>query len=213
MSDIDQPLFVYYSDVLPGVWAHLERHYRVARGTPTGWLTLLERHDDRGPTLDDLFDRRREGRPFVRTTDGTLDRPALPAPRLAARRNRRPLAFWLGERGGGIDFDLTVPPGARLQADAGLSQTIGLTAVWEHPRDVDVVASIVEPDRRVHELVRRRVLADGEESHGWRAIEADLSAWAGRSVVLRLEVRSDRALPPDRLAWLGSPRLAGPPAR
>ena len=32
--------------------------------------------------------------------------PPRPAPRLAARLTRRPLAFWVGERGGGIDFEL-----------------------------------------------------------------------------------------------------------
>jgi hypothetical protein len=221
MSDIDQPLFVYYSDVLPGVWAHLERHFRVARNAPPGWLTLLERGRDRGPTAIDLFEQRDTGVAFVRRGDGSLAEPPRPAPRLAARLNRRPLAFWVGERGGGIDFDLRVPPDARFQSSIALWQTIGLTSPYEHPRDVDVVVSLValSPESVLPrsgsgprtELVRRRVLAGTGQQHGWLPLEADLAEWAGGRVALRLEIQSDRTIVNEPLAWFGSPRLATPP--
>jgi hypothetical protein len=213
MSDIDQPLFVYYSDVLPGVWAQLERHYEVARGSPPGWLTLLERGSDRGPTAIDLFDRRTQGRPFVRGGDGSLAKPAAPAPRLAARLNHRPLAFWVGERGGGIDFEVTVPADATFRSGVALWRTIGLTAAYEHPRDVDVVVSLAGEDGVRVELARRRVLEGRSQSHGWLPLEADLAAWAGQRVTLRLELRADRTIEPGQLAWFGSPRLTTSPTR
>jgi len=223
MSDIDQPLFVYYSDVLPGVWAHLERHYRVAPGAPDGWLTLLERSEDRGATLLDLFDQREQGVAFLRGADGSIRPASQPAPRLAARHNRRPLAFWLGERGGGIDFEVDVPPGAEFQSDIGLWQTIGLTSPYQHPRGADVSVSIGPlpdegasgtPNAPMRELVRQRVLEPGTPDAGrWRPIRADLSRYAGQRVRLRLEVRSSPPLGDDPLAWFGSPRLALPPKR
>lgn len=208
MSDIDQPLFVYYSDELPGVWAHLERHFQVARGAPPGWLTLLARGKDRGPTAVDLFDRRDEGRAWVRLGDGSLGESAKPAPRLAARRNRRPLAFWLGDRGGGIDFDLTLPDDAVFQSSVALWQTIGLTSPYEHPRNVHVVVLLRSEGESFQELARRRVLEGRGQSHGWLPLEADLSPWSGQKVTLRLELRSDRTLGRGRLGWFGSPRVA-----
>jgi len=42
------------------------------------------------------------------------------------------------------------------------------------------------------------------DEHG----EVDLSAHAGRSVTLRLELKSDAPLEPESLAWWGSPRIA-----
>lgn len=212
MSDIDQPLFSYYSDELPGVQAHLERHFRVAPNAPRGWLTLLERSKDRGRTLIDLFDRRAQGRPFVRRHDGTLGTPDAPAPRLAARHNRRPLAWHLGAKGGGIEFDLTVPPAARFQADVGLWQTIGLTAAYDHPKDVYATVSVLPEGDRLREVARRRVLAGEYLQRGWQPLEADLSAWSGQKITLRLEVRSNRPLSEPRLAWFGSPRLALAPS-
>jgi len=213
MSDIDQPLFVYYSDVLPGVWAHLERHFRVARDSPAGWLTLLERGEDRGATVVDLFDQREEGVAFVRRADGSLGEPPGTAPRLAARLNRRPLAFWLGERGGGIDFELVVPPAARFQSDIALWQTIGLTRPYEHPLGVDLVVSLTPEGGGQHELVRQRIERDSSPRDRWLPIEADLTQWAGQRVTLRLEIHSTRPITEDRLAWFGSPRLATPPQR
>lgn len=213
MSDIDQPLFVYYSDVLPGVWAHLERHFRVARNAPPGWLTLLERGEDRGPTAIDLFELREQGVAFVRQANGSLAKPPGQAPRLAARLNRRPLAFWLGDRGGGIDFELVVPPAARFQSDIALGQTIGLTRPYEHPSGVDAVVSIAPDGESLRELVRRRIETVASPHHSWLPIEADLARWAGQRVTLRLEIRSIRTIADDRLAWFGSPRLATPPRR
>ena len=212
MSDIDQPLFTYYSDELPAVQAHLERHFGVAPATPGGWLTLLERGADRGPTLIDLFDRREQGRPFVRRADGSLGTPDQPAPRLAARRNRRPLAWQLGARGGGVDFDLTVPDAAEFQAGVGLWQAIGMTAAYEHPKGVYATVSVQPQDGTLREVARRRVPDRANARGDWQPLVADLSQWSGQPITLRLEVRAERPIAHPRLGWFGSPRIARSPA-
>jgi len=211
MSDIDQPLFTYYSDELPAVQSHLERHFHVAPGNPDGWLTLLERGRDRGATLVDLFDQRAEGTPFVRRADGALEAPDRPAPRLATRYNRRPLAWRVDARGGGMDFDLTIPPDAEFQSSVGLRQAIGLTAVYDHPTAVYATVSLAPEGGRLQEIARRRIPSRAGGPGGWQPLVADLSRWAGQRVTLRLEVRSDEPIAAPRLAWFGSPRLARSP--
>jgi len=216
MSDIDQPLFLYYSDELPAVWSYLERYFRVARGAPEGWLTLLERANDRGPTAVDLFDLRQSGRAFVRRGDGFAGTPDAAPPRLAARLNRRPLSLWLGDRGGGIDFDVEIPGEAVFQMGIGLPRTIGLTSPYTHPRDVDIVVSLRtgdDPDARFRELERVTLPRDGSRPTGWTPLETSLDAWAGERVTLRLEVQSATTLGRHRLAWFGSPRIALRPER
>lgn len=216
MSDIDQPLYLYYSDELPAVWAHLERHFRVARGAPAGWLTLLERGEDRGETAVDLFDLRAQARAWVRDRDGEIAPSAAPAPRIAARLDRRVLAFWNGENGGGIDFEVQVPASAVFQADVGLWQVVGLTSEYDHPERATLVASV----RRAGEgdftqIASARVLDGRHAGRSWLPIEADLAAFAGERIELRLELRPDGPIDARRrLAWFGSPRIAlRPPLR
>lgn len=216
MSDIDQPMFLYYSDELPNVWAHLERHFQMVKGAPRGWLSLLERGKDRGPVLVDLFEMRDAGRSWVREHRGRPEPAKRKAPRIASRMNRRVLPFWNGTGGGGIDFQIDVPEGSIFQADVGLWQVIGLRAEYLHPKRSEMVVSIRaagSPDVFTP-LVRATVHAGFHQGFAWRPIEADLAAYAGQRVELRMELRPQGPLKgPHRLAWFGSPRLAGAPGR
>ena len=45
----------------------------------------------------------------------------------------------------------------------------------------------------------------------WNEIEVDLSSFANQHVVLRLEALAKHPPQPGRVAFWGSPRLAGPP--
>jgi hypothetical protein len=47
-----------------------------------------------------------------------------------------------------------------------------------------------------------------ERRADWTPLEADLSAYAGQRVTLRLELIPDKPLARDFLAWWGSPRIA-----
>jgi len=99
MSDIDQPLWTYYSDELPRVQKHLERYYRIPRFFPLddhSWIIVLERGEDRGPTLIDLVDERPRARAWLRDRSGVEHPDTEPPPKLVARHNRRPLPVRLG---------------------------------------------------------------------------------------------------------------------
>ncbi len=211
MSDVDQPAMTYYRDELPGVQAHLERFYRPAEDLGDDqyqWLTLLERGPDRGPTLVDFVQRKPSGRSFVRAA-GERE-PAAPFDvLLPTRRNRRPLAFPLGPEGGGIEFDLEVPEHAVFQADASLGRIRAADDVFAVPERATIVVSIGPPEAmaKLHELT----LGTGW-SPRWIPFEADLSAWAGRRVTLRMELlRAPEEKPSriERIGYLGSPRIVG----
>jgi hypothetical protein len=62
-------------------------------------------------------------------------------------------------------------------------------------------------------LASRRVKFDPPRGNGrrWNEIEVDLTRFANEQVVLRLEAVSDSVPRPGRVAFWGSPRLAGPP--
>src|SRR5262245_6119268 len=123
MSDVDQPSWTYYSDELPRVQAHLERFYEISRYFPlddASWLIVLERGPDRGATAIDLIEARSGARAFVGDAPGEERAEPAPPPRLVTRQNRRPLAMRVGRYGGGLDFELEVPAGARFEAGVGL---------------------------------------------------------------------------------------------
>jgi len=210
MSDVDQPLYTFYRDELPAVQRYLERHYRVRPlGRVPGWLTLLERREDRGPTVVDLFDERAGGARWVRGADG-LPGPAPAQPKLETRLNRRPLALALGPRGGGIDFRLDVPPGAVFQASVGLRALRGVSDTYHHARGVElrVVAGRGE---RLRVLRSVRVLAGAHRGLRWTPLAVDLAGLAGPDLHIRLSVASEEPIPPGRWAFWGSPRIAIPP--
>ena len=214
ISDLDQPSYMYYSDELPAVQEYLERHFDVPQyfvGRDTSWVMALERREDRGATAIDLFDRRGEAAAWIYDRRGRRLEIEKEPPRLATHFNRRPLAFLLGPRGGGIDFELEIPENAVFQADVGLESMVAETDFHLHPQRMDLRV-LVARDGAFEELGSARVLArsyDKFEGRKWIPIEVDLSAYAGEKVRLRLEAFADHLILPDkRLSWWGSPRIA-----
>ena len=207
MSEIDQAVFTYYRDLLPGVEAHLERHFRIAKpfeGPGYGWIVVLERAPDRGPTRIDLFEVQARGRRWLRDARGALRPVDFPLPRLATSHLRRPLPIALGASGGGIDFELDLPDHAVFQAEVGLERIYGLPS--PHPRNVRFDLSIGR-DGVFETIASARALAGTDQGDRWMPIEADLSPWGGQQVVLRLSIRPSRGLRRMRLGWWGSPRI------
>jgi hypothetical protein len=217
MSDIDQPLWTYYSAELPNVWKHLERFYRIAPFFPlddASWIIVLERGPDRGPTLVDLVDERAGARAWLRHEKDGLPVPATePPPRLVARHNHRPLPIRLSRWGGGIDYELTIPENARFQAGIGYRGMVSDDGFWGHPPRSDMLLSVgpVGQPGALEEILRVRVDDSKNAGRTWTPVEADLSRFAGQTVTLRLELAPERAIGKDDLTWWGSPRLAAPP--
>jgi hypothetical protein len=209
MSEIDQDKFLYYRDEAPAVQAYLERHFFVAPEFRTGtgnWLIVLRRGRDRGPTAIDLFERRAEGRPWVRSPKGRIVPVTEPVPRIANRLNRRPLASWITARGGGIDFGIDVPHDAVFETDVGMRSLVGRTSRVRQA--INIIATVSVGRKGVFEaLASRPVLSKGQVPRAWYPIEADLAAYAGERVTLRLEFSAHRLLE-DGMAWWGSPRIA-----
>ncbi len=217
MSDIDQPLWTYYSEELPRIQRHLERHYRDARGYPqddASWLVILERGEDRGPTLIDLLDLQREGgaKAWVREerTGPEIFRDRK-FPKMVARQNRRPLPVHLGRWGGGVDFEVDVPANARFEASVGFRGMVSLGDFHEHPKRSLMVVSIGR-DGAFEEVVRVAVDDAPRAGNRWTPIEADLSRWAGQRVTLRLGLETRVPVGRRDLTWWGSPRIAEGPA-
>jgi hypothetical protein len=223
MSDIDQPLYTYYRDELPGVQAYLERYFRVPRqfqGRQSDWLLVLERGSDRGETLVDLVDAQASARHWLRDGEGRVRDAPLP-PKLAVRHNRRPLAFALGAGGGGIDFDLEIPERAVFEGDVGYPMMVSADSPFDHPprllmrvavRDAERFEPLGEV-RVVNRRPRSRTLRlnDVDPGRSWSPVTLDLRDYAGKQVTLRLEAipQAPRADERESLAWWGSPRIAG----
>jgi hypothetical protein len=210
MSDIDQPLYTYYREELPRVQAHLERYFRIPGNYPASkynWLSVLEPGPDRGPTVLDLFEARAQGRAWIRDGDA-VERPAPgPAPTFGTRMNRRPLAVWLGPRGGGIDFEVQVPEGAVFQAGIGIYGLLGAEDLYEQADKSRLEVAVSRGDE-FETAGGVFLMATG---YRWKPFEVDLSAWGGERVTLRLALTSDTPLNPDVVAFWGSPRIALPP--
>jgi hypothetical protein len=212
MSDIDQPLWTYYADELPRVQRHLERYFRIARFFPiddASWLIVLEPGEDRGPTLVDLIDERPRAQAWVRDAPGTQRPDPEPPPKLVARHNHRGLAMRLGDWGGGIDYDLVVPADARFEAGIGFRGMVSLSNFHGHPLRSHMRVSVGR-DGRFQQVLSRRVDDAPRAGREWTRVSADLSAWAGERVTLRLELVPEKPVGTADLAWWGSPRLAGP---
>jgi hypothetical protein len=212
MSEIDQPLYTYYRDELPRVQDFLERHFRVSpdfTGSDTTVLVVLERGPDRGPAALDLVRLAEAGRRFVVDEAGRTLAVRRAPPRLGSRHNRRPLVLVLGARGGGVDVDVELPRGARLETDFGIGVLRG-QRVFEHPEQGWLELSVGRAGR--FEPVARWALPTPEARHAWSEAAADLSAFAGESVTLRLAFVPEVQVEPwRRVAWLGSPRIVVPP--
>ncbi len=210
MSDLDRPVFMYYRDELPAVQAYLERHFQVPgefSGRNSSWILVLERGKDRGPTAIDLVGAQANARAWVRDRNGALSPAPSDPPRLATRKNRRPLALVLGTWGGGIDFEIDLPRDAVFQADVGLRRMIGISAIYTHPPRTRLAVSLGRGGE-FEQLASVRVLERAYEGRDWTPLEVDLSAYGGERVTLRLESRPDAPLEPGALVWWGSPRIA-----
>jgi hypothetical protein len=212
MSDIDQPLYTYYSDELPAVWAYLERHFRVPPGFPlddASWITVLERGPDRGETAIDLLEARSTARAWTLDWEGEPEPGRDAHQRLAARQLNRPFPIALGSRGGGLDFDLELPPAAVFQAAVGYRGLSSVDRQYVHPPGTTAVVSVRPGGAESFEELGR-VSIDDRPAGGrrWRPIEVDLARFGGQRVTLRLAFRASLPLGRDRVAWFGSPRVA-----
>jgi hypothetical protein len=212
MSDIDQPLYTYYSKTLPNVWAYLERHFELTRNFPidaASWIAVYTRGPDRGATAIDLIDARAQGHAFTWAADGAREPAARPQLELAARQLRRLLPVELGPRGGGIDFELEVPADARLQLSLGYAHAVAVTRGLLHPAGLAASVAVRVAESEAFEMLARVPIATGPgEGHRWRPLEIDLAPYAGKRVTLRLAFESEHEAKPGRLAWFGSPRIA-----
>jgi hypothetical protein len=214
MSDIDQPIYTYYADELPGVEAYLERHFRIPPDFPIddwSWILVLTRGPDRGPTAVDLIEERSRARAWIRDRRGEIREPREVPQRLAARQLRRPLPVSLGALGGGLDYELEIPEGAVFQAGVGYRGLVSVDHQYIHPRGTTLAVSVSRDGTDFEQLAAVRVDDRPEGGRRWTPISADLSAYAGERVTLRLEVKAEQPLRGDRLAWWGSPRIALPP--
>jgi hypothetical protein len=211
MSDVDQPSWTYYAEELPRVQEHLERHYRIPRYFPlddASWLVVLERGPDRGETAVDLIAERPRARAFVRDAPGEEREDATPPPRLVARHNRRPLAMRVGRHGGGIDYGIEVPASARFEAGVGFRGMVSLENLHEHPKRSRMRVSVRRPGGSFEELASVRIDDSRSGGRRWTPLEADLAAFAGERVTLRLELVPEAPIaPPADLTWWGSPRV------
>jgi hypothetical protein len=213
MSEVDQPFWTYYADELPGVEAYLERHFRLAPYFPiddASWIVVLERGPDRGETLIDLIEARPDATAWLRHRTGVTEIDSTALPKMAARRNRQPLPMHLSFWGGGIDYDLTIPPNARFQAGVGFRGMVSLDNLHAHPERSRVSISVGR-NRNFEEIYSHRIDDSARAGRRWDAVDVDLSAYAGERITLRLELIPERALWDRDYTWWGSPRIARSP--
>jgi hypothetical protein len=125
----------------------------------------------------------------------------------------------LGEGGGGIEFEVDVPPRAVFQADVGLRTLPGPDGNAVHANAVRLEVAVstadetgdpdaIDASASFRTLASESVRFERGAGGNWRSIEVDLSEFAGSRIALRLQ-----AIPHDRvrqgaLAWWGSPRIA-----
>jgi len=210
MSDIDQPAMTYYRNELPAVQAQLERHFRIPAALLVGephWLVVLEPGPDRGATEIDLIERAGAARAFQRDRTGSVSDGSRFTDRISTKYNRRPLGFELGARGGGLDFALTLPPGAVFQADAGMWLVNGQENLYRLPPRSLVRVSIGR-EGAFTAIAETPVMTREVAPWRWTPLEADLSAWVGQSVTLRIELVTTQSPGTGRLGYVGSPRIA-----
>jgi hypothetical protein len=118
----------------------------------------------------------------------------------------------VGRFGGGLDYELVVPAGARFEAGVGFRGMISLQNLHEHPKRSRMRVLVRRPGAAFEELVSGRIDDSRGAGRRWTTLEADLGPWAGERVTLRLELVPDAPIEgPSDLAWWGSPRLLLPP--
>ncbi len=215
MSDIDQPLYTYYSEELPRVQAHLERHYGIARDFPIAdfsWIVVLERGQDRGPVGVDLLGERSRASRWIRTLSGRELSTTEPLPKVGVRQNHRPLLVQLGPRGGWVDFELRLPPGARFRAGVGFRGLVSRQNMHVHPSGATMELAVRAQGKSDFEtLARHRVDDSRWGGRRWEPFEADLARFGGQRVTLRLATVPDYFFGAETFSWWGSPRITLPP--
>jgi hypothetical protein len=209
MSDIDQPMWAYYSDELPRVQKYLERYFRIPRSYPrddASWILVLERGEDQGPTWLDMIDRWDEARAWTLDEAHVEQVYTEKPPRLVSRQNRRALPIRLGPWGGGIDYTFTVPPRARFESGVGYRGMVSLEDLHEHPPRTTMVVS-VRTGGAFETIAEQRVSDAPMEGRRWTDVSADLSRYAGQEITLRLAAVPDAPVGTRNLSWWASPRI------
>jgi hypothetical protein len=210
MSEIDGPATGFYARELPAVAAYLERHFRIPADFPLDreqWIVVYERTEDRGAPAIDLWETAASARYWVKDPAGRIQTfPLEELPEVAIRHLRRPLPVPVSPHGGGADFELLVPEGARLEVDLGIfavNTTRGpFTPRWGATYRVSVLE-----DGSSHRLAETSIPDDPRGKATWQPLAVDLSRWAGRRVVLRLEVVPEKERKRLLLGFWGSPRI------
>jgi hypothetical protein len=214
ISDLDQPMWTYYSDELPAVQTYLERFFRIADGYPlddASWIVVLERGPDRGESWLDLIEERPNARAWTRDEDRVEHPDELPPPRLVARHNRRSMPMRLGHWGGGIDYELTVPAeGGRFESGVGYRGMVSLEDLHVHPRSSDMVVEVGR-DGVFEEIARQKVSDVGGAGRRWTPIAGDLTPYAGERITLRLTIDLRVPVAERDLTWWASPRVVRGP--
>jgi hypothetical protein len=208
MSERDSAEYFYYRDELPETQRYLERHFRVPEELAGEWslTVVLERSEDRGATAVDLFDRAEQGDAWILDASGRK-RPIVPGiPKLATSRNRRPLPVLLGYGGGGLDFEVTIPPGGVFQAGLGVRYLEAAKDLVEHVSNSRFEV-LVRTGSEFERVASRQVRFGEDLAIDWKPFEVDLSDFSGREVTLRLQVVPAEPLKEIGIAWWGSPRL------
>jgi hypothetical protein len=91
---------------------------------------------------------------------------------------------------------------------------VSLEDLHEHPKRSRMRVLARRPGSEFAELASVRVDDSRDGGRRWTPVEADLSAFAGERIVLRLELDPEVALEPGAdLAWWGSPRVVAAPPR
>ncbi len=190
---------------------HLERHFRVAeafRSPPTPTMIVLERGTDRGAVALDLVELSGQARRFI-VDEHDAERPARrQPPTLPVSLHRRPLPFVLGLGGGGLDFDLELPPSARFEAEIGLAPLRGERL---HGQPRGALTLWLERGEGFVQLARFEL--SEQEPLDWIPVAVDLARFGGSRATLRLGFEPRPGARPSSLAWWGSPRVVSHPAQ
>jgi hypothetical protein len=211
MSDIDQPMWAYYSEELPRVQKYLEQHFRIPRSFPrddASWMLVLERGEDLGETWLDLIDARDGARAWTLDESRAEQVSSEIPPRLVSRHNQRALPLRLGHWGGGIDYTFRVPESARFEAGVGYRGMVSLDDLHEHPRRSHMVVSVrAAGDAAFTQLTDQKVSDARMDGRRWTDLTVDLARYAGREITLRLAVLPEIPVGKRDLSWYASPRI------
>jgi hypothetical protein len=94
-----------------------------------------------------------------------------------------------------------------FQADAGLQGVNGQESLYRLPLRSLVRVSIGR-DGAFTTIAETPVMTRGVDFRRWTPLEADLSAWAGQRVTLRIELVTTQSPAQHDLGFVGSPRIA-----